>query len=90
MSSKYNGGRHNKEYIFAVPTDYVFAEDRKKERWFFNTRLLRIVNEVAFRGHAPDWLEITPEQKAAIETAQKLYSDIIKLVVDANAQKVHK
>jgi len=32
------------EYIFAVPDGYVFAEDRPKERWFFNPYACWVVN----------------------------------------------
>jgi hypothetical protein len=60
-------------YVFAVPTSYVFAEDRPEERWFFCTNSKKIW----FQSHdtpkplGTEWIEITAAQKSYLETKPK-------------------
>jgi hypothetical protein len=57
---------------YAVPADYVFAEDRPKERLFFNTKSKDVVSVLPhnehFVGTLLGWIEITAEQKRYLET----------------------
>jgi len=63
-------------FSFAVPSDYVFAEDRKepvKERWLLQKHTNQIVSVAQDYHYAGcditnGWIEITAEQKAYIET----------------------
>ncbi len=65
------------EVAYAVPTNYVFAEDRPKERGFFN-----IITKEAYTPlpinckdfeQSPDWIEITTKEKEYIETKHEGY-----------------
>jgi hypothetical protein len=59
-------------FYFAVPIDYVFAEDREEERIMFNTVTKEILLEKEYRQHdldclEPGWIEITEDERKYLE-----------------------
>lgn len=62
------------KYLFAVPTYYVFAEDRKDGQWFFNVIEKRASKKSEFTArdysdfNYHDWIEITEKQRRYLQT----------------------
>jgi hypothetical protein len=58
--------------IFAVPSGYVFAEDRPKERWYFNCKHpeygIHIDSDLEPWSDRFGWIEITEAEKKYLET----------------------
>jgi hypothetical protein len=58
--------------IFAVPSDYIFAEDRPKERWYFNCKHpeygIHIDSDLEPWSDRFGWIGITEAEKKYLET----------------------
>jgi len=64
----------DKDMPFAVPEHYVFAEDRAKGQWLFHIPS-KTVYSYSWNDQmkSSDWIEITADQKAYLETKHEGY-----------------